>query len=62
MGQKHFDTNTGNHYHFFIEDTNTIVDIQEANIAVSALPTPPDGMEISRVDVVIRLRRKEQSS
>lgn len=58
----HFDTNTGNHYHFFIEDTNTIVDIQEANIAVSALPTPPDGMEISRVDVVIRLRRKEPSS
>ena len=55
----HFDTNTGNHYHFFIEEENTIVDIQEANIAVSALPTPPEGMEISRVDVIIRLRRKD---
>ncbi|MFM8700196.1 MAG: iron response transcriptional regulator IrrA [Hyphomicrobiales bacterium] len=57
----YFDTNTGNHYHFLIEDTNTIVDIQEANIAVSALPNLPFGMEISRIDVVIRLRRKENS-
>jgi Fur family iron response transcriptional regulator len=54
----HFDTNTGNHYHFFIEDDNTIVDIQEANLEVSELPTLPEGMEISRVDVIIRLRRK----
>jgi Fur family iron response transcriptional regulator len=52
----YFDTNTGNHHHFFLEDRNEIFDVPDGCIEVGGLPEAPDGMEISRVDVVIRLR------
>jgi Fur family iron response transcriptional regulator len=32
--------------------------VPDAGISVSDLPEPPEGMEIVRVDVVVRLRRK----
>src|SRR5216117_3537026 len=53
----YFDTNTSDHHHFFIEGDNVVMDIPPSNLAVDALPTPPPGMEIVRVDVVVRLRR-----
>ena len=57
----HFDTNISNHHHFFIEGDNTIMDIPGAGVAVDRLPEPPEGMEISRVDVVVRLRPKSSA-
>jgi Fur family iron response transcriptional regulator len=53
----YFDTNTEDHHHFFIEDDNEVMDIPTRNLSVDELPEPPPGMEISRVDIVIRLRR-----
>ncbi len=53
----YFDTNTSDHHHFFIEDDNEVMDIPSSNLSVDELPEPPPGMEISRVDIVIRLRR-----
>ena len=50
----YFDTNTSNHQHFFYENDNTLVDIDD-EMRVSGMPTPPEGMEISRIDVVVRL-------
>jgi Fur family iron response transcriptional regulator len=55
----YFDTNTNQHHHFFIEGENQLLDIEGQEIAVSALPEIPEGMEIARVEVVVRLRRKE---
>ncbi len=52
----YFDTNVGNHHHFFIEGENVLVDIPDGQVAVATLPRAPDGMEIARVDVVVRLR------
>ncbi len=52
----YFDTNVGNHHHFFIEGENVLVDIPDGEVAVATLPRAPDGMEIARVDVVVRLR------
>jgi Fur family iron response transcriptional regulator len=52
----YFDTNVGNHHHFFIEGDNVLVDIPDGQVAVATLPRAPDGMEIARVDVVVRLR------
>ncbi|MCB1460327.1 MAG: transcriptional repressor [Nitratireductor sp.] len=52
----YFDTNTGDHHHFFIEETNEIVDMPDGYIRVENLPEPPQGMEISRVDVIVRVR------
>ena len=54
----YFDTNLSNHHHFLVEETNALVDIPGSHIEVSALPDAPAGMEIDRVDVIIRLRRK----
>ncbi len=53
----YFDTNTGNHHHFYLEETNEVVDMPEGCVSVANLPTPPNGMEISRVDVVVRLKK-----
>ena len=54
----YFDTNIGNHFHFFIEGEGRLVDIADHEVDVGRLPTPPEGMEIARVDVVLRLRPK----
>ncbi len=53
----YFDTNISNHHHFFIENESGLIDIPDAEIAVSSLPPIPQGMEIARVDVIVRLRR-----
>jgi Fur family iron response transcriptional regulator len=53
----YFDTNTSDHHHFSIEDDNAVIDIPEGRLGVGRLPGPPAGYEISRVDVVVRLRR-----
>ncbi len=53
----YFDTNVSDHHHFFLEDDNLMFDVPEDALALDRLPTPPPGTEISRVDVVIRLRR-----
>ncbi|MBC2861571.1 transcriptional repressor [Stappia sp. 28M-7] len=55
----YFDTNTDDHHHFFIEGDNKVVDIPGSGVSMARLPEAPEGMEIVRVDVVIRLRRKD---
>lgn len=57
-----FDTNISDHHHFFLEGENEIVDIPsgpEGKPIVGNLPEPPVGMEISHVDLIIRLRPKD---
>ena len=56
--KSYFDTNTSNHHHFFVEGENVLQDIDGQHVEVSSLPEPPAGMEIARVDVIVRLRRK----
>jgi Fur family transcriptional regulator, iron response regulator len=54
----YFDTNSSAHHHFFIEGKDELLDIPGADVIVGKAPTPPEGYEIARVDVVVRLRRK----
>ncbi|HEY1365046.1 MAG TPA: Fur family transcriptional regulator [Xanthobacteraceae bacterium] len=54
----YFDTNVSQHHHFFIEDQNDLLDIPHSDVVVGKIPVPPDGYEVARVDVVVRLRRK----
>jgi Fur family iron response transcriptional regulator len=54
----YFDTNVSDHHHFFVEDENELVDIPKADVIVGNTPAAPEGYEIARVDVVVRLRRK----
>jgi Fur family transcriptional regulator, iron response regulator len=54
----YFDTNTSNHYHFFCERSGELMDIDTDEIRIEGLPEAPDGMAISRVDVLVRLVKK----
>jgi Fur family iron response transcriptional regulator len=56
-GCSYFDTNTGDHQHFYCEDDGELIDIPGETIAVAGVPSPPKGTAIDRVDVVIRVRR-----
>ena len=54
----YFDTNISTHHHFFIEGDNAVLDIPEADVVLGCAPKPPEGYEVARVDVVVRLRKK----
>lgn len=56
-GRSYFDTNVEDHHHFFYEDDGALQDIPQDSIALAALPESPADMEVSRVDVIVRLRR-----
>lgn len=56
--KSYFDTNTGDHHHFYLEGENRLIDIPDDSVTVDNVPTPPPGFEIARVDVVVRLRPK----
>jgi Fur family iron response transcriptional regulator len=55
--RSYFDTDTSDHYHFFVEDEQRMIDIPASSVEFKALPQAPEGMEVSYVDVVIRVRR-----
>lgn len=52
-----FDTDTSHHHHFYLSDEARIIDIPSDWPAVTALPGIPEGYEVARVEVVVRLRR-----
>jgi Fur family transcriptional regulator, iron response regulator len=54
-GRSYFDTNVGNHHHFYFEDTGRLLDIPGERVGVAELPAPPPGTQIRRVDVIIRV-------
>lgn len=53
----YFDTNTGHHHHFFLEDEATLVDIPADALEVANLPQPPAGTDVVGVDVIVRVAR-----
>jgi len=55
--RSYFDTNTGDHQHFFLEKEGLLIDIPGESIAVAGVPTPPAGLSVDRVDVVVRVKR-----
>ena len=55
--RSYFDTNVSNHPHFFWEDTEELMDAPDEDLKIAQLPEAPEGAEIAKVDVVIRLRR-----
>ena len=55
--RSYFDTNTGDHQHFFVESEGLLIDIPGEHIRVSGVPAAPPGLAVDRVDVVVRVRR-----
>jgi Fur family iron response transcriptional regulator len=50
-----YDTKTGPHYHFYLEDEDKLFDIPEALIPTLDIPAP-EGLEVCAIDVVVRLK------
>lgn len=50
----HFDTNTSNHHHFLCAD-GTLMDIPAGQMQVTGLPEAPEGSQVLRVDILVRL-------
>ncbi len=55
--KSYFDTRIDDHPHFYWEDSHKLTDAPAEELSILSLPQVPAGMEVSRVDVVIRLRR-----
>jgi Fur family transcriptional regulator, iron response regulator len=56
-GRSYFDTNIGHHHHFFVETDGELHDFPSDKVTIAGLPTPPKGTKLSRVDVIVRVRR-----
>lgn len=54
--RSYFDTNTADHHHFFHERTGQLADIPGDQVQLSRLPAAPDGTQVARVDVIVRVR------
>jgi Fur family transcriptional regulator, iron response regulator len=57
--KSYFDTNPTTHHHFFVDHEDRLLDIPEPGVLIDRLPQPLPGYEISRVDVIVHLRRKQ---
>ncbi len=55
--KSYFDTNMADHPHFYWEDTAELTDAPADELRILSLPRLPEGAELSKVDVVIRLRK-----
>jgi Fur family iron response transcriptional regulator len=56
-GRSYFDTRMDDHPHFFWEGENRISDAPVEELELVRVPKAPEGTEVSRVDVVIRLKK-----
>jgi Fur family iron response transcriptional regulator len=54
-GRSYFDTNTGDHHHFYHERSGELRDIPSEEVELQKLPSPPSGQSIRRVEVIIRV-------
>ena len=55
--KSYFDTRMDDHPHFYWEDSHSLTDAPAEELEIASLPQVPAGMAVSRVDVVIRLRK-----
>ena len=55
-GRAYFDTNTSDHHHIFHQDTGELRDIPDEAISALVLPDAPEGTEIDRVEIILRVK------
>lgn len=54
-GRSYFDTNTSDHHHFFFEKSGKLCDIAADLVGLTKIPDAPEGFNISRVEVIVRV-------
>jgi Fur family transcriptional regulator, iron response regulator len=55
--RSYFDTRVDDHPHYYWEEDGRLTDAPREAVRIRGVPLAPEGAEVSRVDVVIRLRR-----
>ncbi len=55
-GRSYFDTNTSEHHHIFHVDNGALEDLSDDSMRLVELPVLPEGTQLERVDIVIRVR------
>ncbi|PKP85527.1 MAG: transcriptional repressor [Alphaproteobacteria bacterium HGW-Alphaproteobacteria-2] len=55
--RSYFDTRLDDHPHFYWEEEGRLTDAPKEQLRIERLPDIPPGMEVAKVDVVVRLRR-----
>ena len=53
-----YDSNTSEHHHVFDEDSGHLSDLEPGLVDVAALPRLPEGVEVTGVEVIVRVRRR----
>lgn len=53
-----FDTNTAPHPHYYLHGEDILLDIPQQQLVIENMPEVLPGHEISRVDLIIHLRRR----
>jgi Fur family iron response transcriptional regulator len=55
--RSYFDTRMDDHPHFYWEDSAELSDAPSDELEITRVPRAPEGAEVTRVDVVIRVRK-----
>jgi Fur family transcriptional regulator, iron response regulator len=55
--RSYFDTRVDDHFHYYWEEEGRLSDAPNDAVRLDRHPPAPDGAEVARVDVIIRLRR-----
>jgi len=50
--------NISDHHHMYLEDSGQVIDVHGQDMQVIGIPDIPEGMELSRVEVIVRLKKK----
>ena len=58
-GRSYFDTNRHDHHHFFNETSGELTDIPADTLRLSGAPVLPDGLELEQIEVIVRVRPRE---
>lgn len=56
--RSYFDTRMDDHPHFYWEGKGILTDAPAEQLEIARLPDIPEGMEIAKVDIVVRIRTK----
>ena len=51
-----YDTDTSGHHHFHLVESDSIMDVPSGSLLLKNLPPVPEGYEVRRVEIIVRLR------
>ncbi|WP_082596675.1 Fur family transcriptional regulator [Pseudovibrio sp. POLY-S9] len=56
-----YDTDIGDHRHFYVPAENRIIDCPDQKLSLAKFADPPEGYEVTSIDVVVHLAPQNKS-